>query len=382
MKTPLVSVVMPVFNQELFVAEALDSIIEQSYPAYEVVIVDDGSNDTSLSICQEYQRNDSRFRVFSQRNKGPAAARNEAILQARGDYICLLDSDDRMDPKRIEHQLRPFLQDQTIDVVYTSVLLIDKERNFLGEIKGESLPSELFRAEMFFRNLLPGPGLMAKRTCFIQEPYDPSFVHAEDYELMLRFLRHFRFFYLDEPLTLYRRHTTNLSENRPAHRAAEKRALDLYSQAFLEKVVSSTSLSLSEKELLLGKILFNKECFHDALEILKKSSSPLSLFYQGNCHYFLDQLVEAKRCYETSLDLDARSNPACYNNLALLSIKEEDKKSALRLLKKALHLKKDYLDASSNLACLLKGHPFPPKFTFKELRSHLIPYTYGPKETS
>ena len=375
MRTPLVSVVMPVFNQELFVAEALDSIIAQSYPAYEVVIVDDGSKDMSLSICQEYQKKDSRFRVFSQRNKGPAAARNEAILQARGDYICLLDSDDRMDPKRIEHQLRPFLQDPTIDVVYTSVLLIDKKRNFLGEIKGESLPSELFHAEMFFRNLIPGPGLMAKRICFLQEPYDPSFVHAEDYELMLRFLRHFRFFYLDEPLTLYRRHTANLSENRPAHRAAEKRALDLYGQDFLEKIVSSTSLSHSEQELLLGKILFNKELFHKALDVLKKVFSPLSFFYQGNCHYLLDQLAEAKQCYEASLSLDALSNPACYNNLALLCIGERDTERAFTLLKEALYLKSDYLDASSNLACLLKEHPFSPKFTLKELRSYLIPYT-------
>ena len=256
------------------------------------------------------------------------------------------------------------------------MLLIDREGKILGEIKGDSLSCELFRAEMFFRNLLPGPSLMAKRSCFLQEPYDMSFVHAEDYELMLRFLCHFRFFYLDEPLTLYRRHTMNLSENRVAHRKAEKRALDLYSRPFLEKMVSSTSLSQDEKTLLLGKILFNKECFSAALETLKMVSSPLSFFYQGNCQYLLGQFEEARRCYEASLSLDPRANPACYNNLALLYIIQEDKEQALHLFKEALHLKSDYLDASSNQTCLLKGQPFLPKFTLKELRSYLIPYSY------
>lgn len=168
----------------------------------------------------------------------------------------------------------------------------------------------------------------------------------------------------------------NLSENRVAHRKAEKRALDLYSRPFLEKMVSSTSLSQDEKTLLLGKILFNKECFSAALETLKMVSSPLSFFYQGNCQYLLGQFEEARRCYEASLSLDPRANPACYNNLALLYIIQEDKEQALHLFKEALHLKSDYLDASSNQTCLLKGQPFLPKFTLKELRSYLIPYSY------
>ena len=371
MKKPLVSVIIPVFNQERFLEDTLNSVISQTYEHREIILVDDGSTDRTPQICQRYQQRDPHIHVYYQANKGPANARNEAILRAKGEYVCLLDSDDLMDKHRIEKQICPFLKDSSIDVVYTSVYLIDAHGKLLGTIKGESLPPPLFHAEMFFRNLIPGPSLMAKRACFLHEPYNNQFVHAEDYEQMLRLLKHYHFFYLDEPLTYYRRHGSNLSENRPAHRAAELKALNQYPLEEITQIVQATNLPLADQELLLGKILFNKELFHPALDHLRKNDSALSLFYQGNCFFKIGKVQEAKECFEKSLELDPQSNPACYNNLAIL----EDGTKAQELLRCALVLQKDYLDASNNLKSFLRGTRSDRTFTFKELRQSLIPYT-------
>ena len=90
---PLISVVMPVFNVERYVAEAIGSVLAQSFADFELIIVDDGGKDRSMEICRSF--GDPRIRIVSQANRGLAGARNSGILAARGEFVALLDSDDR-----------------------------------------------------------------------------------------------------------------------------------------------------------------------------------------------------------------------------------------------------------------------------------------------
>ena len=105
MDEPLVSIVIPIYNVENFVAETLESVLAQTYKNIEVICVDDGSMDNSLSIANFYSKRDERIKVFSQENAGVSAARNYGIKQAKGKYICFLDSDDFMHPQYVELQL-------------------------------------------------------------------------------------------------------------------------------------------------------------------------------------------------------------------------------------------------------------------------------------
>lgn len=91
---PRLSVVIPVFNMEHYLAECLDSVLAQSYADFEAIIVDDGSNDGSVEITEHYALNDCRFRVLRQENSGLGAARNAGVRAARGDFLTFLDSDD------------------------------------------------------------------------------------------------------------------------------------------------------------------------------------------------------------------------------------------------------------------------------------------------
>ena len=109
--TPLVSVVMPVYNSEKYVAEAIESILGQTFSDFELIIVDDGSQDRSPEIIREYERQDDRVRLLRQEgNMGVATARNRGIDEAGGEFLALMDSDDISLPTRLEQQLR-FLQE-------------------------------------------------------------------------------------------------------------------------------------------------------------------------------------------------------------------------------------------------------------------------------
>lgn len=101
MTQPLVSVIVPVYNCEKYVKECVNSIIEQSYPNIEVLLVDDGSSDSSYQICMDFQEKYSRIKVLHKENGGASSARNMALSQAKGEYIAFVDSDDIIDKNYI-----------------------------------------------------------------------------------------------------------------------------------------------------------------------------------------------------------------------------------------------------------------------------------------
>lgn len=94
MEQKLISIIIPVYNAEKTLRSCLDSVKKQNYSKYEVIIIDDGSNDKSAEICKDYCNKDSRFRLYKQKNGGPSKARNKGLDEAEGDYIAFLDSDD------------------------------------------------------------------------------------------------------------------------------------------------------------------------------------------------------------------------------------------------------------------------------------------------
>ena len=104
--SPLVSVVVAAFNAADFIEETCRSVIQQTYSAWELIVVDDGSTDGTGDIVQSLVRSDPRLRLIRQRNGGVAAARNAGIAAASGGFLCVLDADDLWDPTKIERQLR------------------------------------------------------------------------------------------------------------------------------------------------------------------------------------------------------------------------------------------------------------------------------------
>lgn len=118
---PLVSIIVPVYNAENFLKNCLDSIGNQTYKALEVILIDDGSKDTSADICDEYARLDKRIKVFHIKNGGVSNARNVGIEKATGDYVCFIDSDDVVDKEYIRKLVLPYTQ-RTIQLSVCGIL--------------------------------------------------------------------------------------------------------------------------------------------------------------------------------------------------------------------------------------------------------------------
>lgn len=101
MTVPLVSIIVPVYNVERYIDKCINSILEQTYPHIELLLIDDGSPDKSGAICDRYAQKDNRVRVFHKQNAGVSAARNTGINQAKGEFITFVDSDDWLEPQCI-----------------------------------------------------------------------------------------------------------------------------------------------------------------------------------------------------------------------------------------------------------------------------------------
>lgn len=98
MKQPMVSIIVPVYNTADFLPPCIDSVLAQRYPDFELLLIDDGSQDCSGAICDAYQQRDARIRVYHFPNRGSSAARNAGLELSTGDYIAFLDSDDYLQP--------------------------------------------------------------------------------------------------------------------------------------------------------------------------------------------------------------------------------------------------------------------------------------------
>lgn len=131
MKNNLVSIITPCYNGEKYIAETIESVLNQTYPDWEMIIVDDGSQDKSAEIVERYQKKDSRIKFLQQTNAGSAAARNNGIRHANGRYIALLDADDIWKPNFLEEQLR-FMKEKNTICVFSSYSRINSDSKQIG----------------------------------------------------------------------------------------------------------------------------------------------------------------------------------------------------------------------------------------------------------
>ena len=125
MEEGLVSIITPMYNGARFIGQTIDSVLEQSYENWEIIVIDDGSKDNGPDIVQTYCDKDSRISLFSQQNGGSAAARNNGIRRAKGQFIALLDADDTWNPDFLQRQVK-LMKDKNALLVYSSHTRIDE----------------------------------------------------------------------------------------------------------------------------------------------------------------------------------------------------------------------------------------------------------------
>jgi glycosyltransferase involved in cell wall biosynthesis len=230
--SPKISIVMPAYNAELFIAESIESALNQTLTDFELIIVDDGSTDRTAEIANEYATRDPRIRVYKMgENVGIARATNTAVSYALAGLIGRLDADDIALPHRFERQVAEFESDPEVVVVGSNALHINEQSKILGLSLAGSNTAEEFhrrRAEGEITMVLDCTSAFRKSVFDDVGGYDPTFEAAQEIDLHSRMANYGVVLSIEEPLLLYRLHSgsvvdTQFFRGREVHRFVRER---------------------------------------------------------------------------------------------------------------------------------------------------------------
>jgi glycosyltransferase involved in cell wall biosynthesis len=207
---PQISVIIPSYNQAQFVAAAVESVLAQTYPEVEAIVVDDGSTDDTQAVLAAYS---GRIRCIHQENRGLAGARNTGFLASRGDYLLFLDSDDLIHPDKLALHVSLMEADPAFGLVYSAWQQINADgTQVLGEVRpnrqGQLLKELLLRRFFFFAS-----AAVVRRECMERVGlFDESLQWSEDADMWLRLARAgYPFGYIDRTLLKYRIHADSMT---------------------------------------------------------------------------------------------------------------------------------------------------------------------------
>lgn len=213
-KQPLITVVMPNYNGHRFVEQAIDSVLHQTYPNFELLVVDDCSKDDSLSLIQQKAQSDNRIKVIAlERNAGVANARNVGIEEAKGEYIALLDNDDLWTEDKLERQLA--IAEKGADIVYCSYDFIDEQNSTIK--KPFIVPQQTNFNKMLASSVISCSTSFIKTELMQAHPFNPDFYH-EDYVLWMELLRVCPTAYGDPKVLMHYRQVLGRDQTRRAMR--------------------------------------------------------------------------------------------------------------------------------------------------------------------
>jgi glycosyltransferase involved in cell wall biosynthesis len=194
---PLVSVVIPTYNRWPMVGEAVQSVLEQTFKSFELIVVDDGSTDstaTSLRQC------DSSLKVFSQQRAGVAAARNAGVAMSRGKYIAFLDSDDLWSPEKLAIQADVMEQNSWVQICQTEEMWIREGVRVNPKLRHRKPTGDIFQRSLELCLVSPSAVMLTRKLFYRAGRFDEIFPVCEDYDLWLRIAVAHPVYLIDRPL--------------------------------------------------------------------------------------------------------------------------------------------------------------------------------------
>lgn len=206
----LVSVIIPTYNAELTIRETIESVLAQTFSDFEIVAIDDGSQDSTVEVVDSIR--DSRIKIFSFLNAGVATARNRGIEKATGKYLAFLDADDLWTADKLESQIQALKNNPEAFVAYSWTDYIDENGKFLHAGERISANGNVYACLLVSNFLENGSNPLIRREAFATVGnFDKSFPPAEDWELYLRLAARYNFAVVPSVQVLYRVRANSLS---------------------------------------------------------------------------------------------------------------------------------------------------------------------------
>lgn len=224
---PLVSIIIPTYNHARFIVQAVEAALAQTYPALEIIVVDDGSTDETAALLEPYQ---GQITVLHQSNSGVAAARNAGVQIAQGEYYLFLDADDWIPPHKLAKQMAVFQTNPELGVVYSAWQYIaEKDGHVLGEMRPQKAGDVL--EDLLLRRFHCVPGAAIVRRVPLEQVglFDPDCPAAADTDLWVRLAyAGYHFGYVNEPLLHYRQVSGSMSNQYDSQARDEFTRLDKF----------------------------------------------------------------------------------------------------------------------------------------------------------
>lgn len=217
---PLVSVIIPAYNAEQFIAQTLESVIAQTYRNIEMIVVDDGSEDGTAGIVKHYMEQDSRIQLLQQPNAGVAAARNLGIEKSKGEFIAPLDADDIWRTENLEKQVNSFLKaDDSVGIVYSWSFYIDENGFPVDDFCVAKVEGYFYTTLLCHNFIGNASATLLRRSClkeiggYSMKLKDQKAQGCEDFDLYLRIAEHYQIKVVPEFLVGYRKLSNGMSSN-------------------------------------------------------------------------------------------------------------------------------------------------------------------------
>jgi glycosyltransferase involved in cell wall biosynthesis len=229
-RTPTISALMPVYNAARYLAEAIDSILAQTWTDFELIILNDGSTDGSGKILQRYAQQDDRIKLSSRNpggrtNRGIPKTRNELLAQASGEFIAVVDADDVSLPDRFARQLAFLRLHPDILCVGSDLNWIDQQNRPLGHCKMPQSNREIQALLLGGISMLHHPSALVRRSALLQVGgYDETMVASADLDLWLRLGEIGQLANLPETLLNHRLHSQSITHQQQTRQAADAHA--------------------------------------------------------------------------------------------------------------------------------------------------------------
>lgn len=253
----MISIVIPAYNAEKYLAETIDSVINQTYTNWELIIVDDGSTDNTKGIIETYRSKDLPIKYIFQENSGVSIARNNGMNHASGKYIALLDADDVWLKNNLELKIKILMNNPSVSWVYSNMNNADENMNIIGEAPPGTDNDILGSILKWEGEVVPGPcsNMLFDLKCFEEGcMFDPLFSTAADQDFTIQLATKYKGIHISKPLWNYRLHNNNMSSNISV---MEKDHIGVYKKA--------------KKNKLFHSFWFKQYCFSNLYLILAGS---------------------------------------------------------------------------------------------------------------
>lgn len=257
-----ISVVIPTYNRIALVERAIDSVLRQSIKPFDIIVVDDGSDDGTSEMIQKKYRS---INLVQQQNSGVSAARNNGIKHAKGDWIALLDSDDEWTEKKLENQANRLIKNPDYHFCHTNEIWIRNGVRVNQKKRHQKYGGYIFDKCLDICRISPSSTLFKKNILEHVGWFNTQLPVCEDYDLWLRITADYKILFVDEPLIIkYGGHTDQLSQS--------VEGIELFRIKSLENLLANTELSPQKKNLAITMIIKKLNIYLNGLIKRKKQT--------------------------------------------------------------------------------------------------------------